>query len=744
MRPFRVHDAGRVAYHAAATVASNHLVALLGQAARLADAAGVPPAAFFPLVRATLENVETLGPEAALTGPVARGDVDTVRATSTPFPTTSSPRTARSPSKRAGSPAAMTPRCATRWRTTRDHRRRPSPTSAPPATTYRARGGTVGLVPTMGFFHEGHRSLMRAARAAHDVVVVSLFVNPTQFGPNEDLDAYPRDLDGDTAVATPRASTCCSCRRSTEMYPDGAQTTVHVAGLTERLCGASRPGHFDGVTTVVTKLFSIVGPCTAYFGRKDAQQLAVVRRMAADLDLPVEVVGCPLVREPDGLAMSSRNAYLSSDERGVPPCSPRAALGGRRGRSRESATPGCPRSFSPRSSRPSRPSASTTPRSSTRPRLQPLERIDRDAVIALAAFVGTTRLIDNIAISFDGDRPESTSACSPTRKVGDTMHRIMMKSKIHRATVTGADLNYVGSITLDPRLMELADIIEHEQVHVLDIDNGARFETYVIRGGPGDVILNGAAARLVHPGDKVIVITYAHYDEAELEAYEPLVVHVDEDNQPTVHSVAGYAATLRRNRSAPDPSRISTHDRRPRPRQRRRRPVGRGRRPAAPGSRSRCSPRASWAGRPPGTRRVAWPPRSSTTTTRPSCTAPTRSPPAAASATPTRSGCSQPRARTRARAHRRSARSSTGDRRRRSRSLARAATPVARVVHAGGDATGAEIERALVGRGPGLGRRGPRGLARHRPARRGRPRGRRDRASTPDGHRARVPRAATS
>ena len=117
------------------------------------------------------------------------------------------------------------------------------------------------------------------------------------------------------------------------------------------------------------------------------------------------------------------------------------------------------------------------------------------------------------------------------------MHRIMMKSKIHRATITGADLNYVGSITLDPRLMELADLMEHEQVHVLDIDSGLRFETYVIRGGPGDVIINGAAARLVHTGDKVIVISYAHDGVAELEAYEPLVVHVDEQNQPSVQSV---------------------------------------------------------------------------------------------------------------------------------------------------------------------------------------------------------------
>ena len=146
-----------------------------------------------------------------------------------------------------------------------------------------------------------------------------------------------------------------------------------------------------------------------------------------------------------------------------------------------------------------------------------------------------------------------STACGTRR---DTMNRIMMKSKIHRATITGADLNYVGSITLDPRLMELADLMEHEQVHVLDIDNGARFETYVIRGGPGDVIVNGAAARLVHNGDKVIVISYAHYNEAELEAYEPLVVHVDEENRPTVLSVPDVLDARAVTGDCPDPSRI--------------------------------------------------------------------------------------------------------------------------------------------------------------------------------------------
>lgn len=191
----------------------------------------------------------------------------------------------------------------------------------------RRSGARVGLVPTMGFFHAGHRSLMDAARAENDVVVVSLFVNPAQFGPAEDLAKYPRDLEGDTALAAAAGADVLFVPTVEEMYPTGSpKTTVHVAGLTAGMCGAARPTHFDGVTTVVAKLFAIVGPGRAYFGRKDFQQVAVVRRMAADLNLAVEVVGCPLVREPDGLARSSRNAYLTPDERAAAPELSRALL----------------------------------------------------------------------------------------------------------------------------------------------------------------------------------------------------------------------------------------------------------------------------------------------------------------------------------------------------------------------------------------------------------------------------------
>jgi pantoate--beta-alanine ligase len=228
-------------------------------------------------------------------------------------------------------------------------------------------------------------------------------VNPTQFGPGEDLDAYPRDLDADTAIAIAEGVDVLFMPSVAEMYPAGARTTVHVAVLTDGLCGTSRPGHFDGVTTIVAKLFSIVGPCTAYFGRKDAQQLAVVRRMAADLDLPVHVVGCPLVREPDGVAMSSRNSYLSSDDRR------RATVLIRSLRAAADAVVSGERDalavrdvlVETLASEPAvRVDYAVLVDATT---LQEVDRIEDNTLIALAAFVGKTRLIDNVVIALEGD-----------------------------------------------------------------------------------------------------------------------------------------------------------------------------------------------------------------------------------------------------------------------------------------------------------------------------------------------------
>lgn len=176
-------------------------------------------------------------------------------------------------------------------------------------------GLSVGLVPTMGYLHEGHRSLIERAVADNDRVVVSVFVNPIQFAPNEDLESYPRDIEADRALCTDAGAAMVFNPEPAEMYPQGFCTAVDMNGLKFELCGKSRPIHFSGVCTVVTKLFNIVGPDRAYFGQKDAQQLAIIRRMVRDLNMPLEVVGCPIVREEDGLAKSSRNTYLNEQER---------------------------------------------------------------------------------------------------------------------------------------------------------------------------------------------------------------------------------------------------------------------------------------------------------------------------------------------------------------------------------------------------------------------------------------------
>ena len=176
-------------------------------------------------------------------------------------------------------------------------------------------GKSIGLVPTMGYLHEGHLSLVRAAKKHTDVVVMSIFVNPLQFGPTEDFEKYPRDLKHDEALASGAGVDVIFSPVVADMYPQGYATHVNVEGLTSALCGSQRPGHFKGVTTVIAKLFNIVKPTVAYFGQKDAQQAAVIRKMTQDLNMDIEIKVMPIIRERDGLAMSSRNIYLSEDER---------------------------------------------------------------------------------------------------------------------------------------------------------------------------------------------------------------------------------------------------------------------------------------------------------------------------------------------------------------------------------------------------------------------------------------------
>jgi pantoate--beta-alanine ligase len=262
----------------------------------------------------------------------------------------------------------------------------------------RSEGKRFGFVPTMGALHEGHLSLVRAAKAKSDVVAVSIFVNPLQFGPTEDLAKYPRSFERDRELLEKEAVDILFAPQPEDMYPKGAVTYVTVEGLSEKLCGRSRPGHFRGVATVVAKLFHIVEPDLAFFGQKDAAQATIIRRMVRDLNLPVEIVVCPIIREPDGLAMSSRNVYLRPEER-------KAALVLNR-----SLTETKNRfDQGERNARKLIAAGKRVMAQESRVRLDYFEIVDpdtldpvlevtRSALVAIAALVGNTRLIDNILL----------------------------------------------------------------------------------------------------------------------------------------------------------------------------------------------------------------------------------------------------------------------------------------------------------------------------------------------------------
>jgi pantoate--beta-alanine ligase len=263
----------------------------------------------------------------------------------------------------------------------------------------RRAGHSIGLVPTMGALHEGHLSLLRAARAGNDVVVMSLFVNPAQFNDSADLAAYPRDEQRDEQLAANEGVDIVFAPPVEEVYPDGFATTVTVSGLTETLEGAQRGrGHFDGVTTVVTKLFNMVAPDVAYFGQKDAQQVAVIRRLVRDLDIPVRIEVCPTVREPDGLALSSRNALLSPADRERATALHRALEAARAAIDEGEPDPAtiAERARTELTQAEIEPEYFELVDAHT---LAPVSEIDGDVLAVVAARVGTTRLIDNQPLS---------------------------------------------------------------------------------------------------------------------------------------------------------------------------------------------------------------------------------------------------------------------------------------------------------------------------------------------------------
>lgn len=263
-------------------------------------------------------------------------------------------------------------------------------------------GKRVGFVPTMGALHEGHLSLVRTARAHADVVIVSVFVNPTQFGPAEDFSKYPRDPERDAAMLAGEKTDYIFLPSTEEMYPAGAESWVTVAGLSEKLDGRSRPGHFRGVTTVVAKLFNIVQPDFAFFGQKDAAQVAVITRMVRDLNFDVRIVVCPIVREADGLAMSSRNAYLSTEQR-------KQALVLYRSLMRVQNLVDQGESSAARLRGAGTQVMAEEPAVKLdyfeivdRETLDPVSNISAGALVAVAAYVGSTRLIDNLVVTGKG------------------------------------------------------------------------------------------------------------------------------------------------------------------------------------------------------------------------------------------------------------------------------------------------------------------------------------------------------
>jgi pantoate--beta-alanine ligase len=263
----------------------------------------------------------------------------------------------------------------------------------------RAHGRRIGLVPTMGYLHAGHLSLVALARQHSDVAVASIFVNPMQFGPNEDLDRYPRDIRRDGRLLTEAGADILFLPDPAAMYPEAFQTTVKVERVTRGLCGASRPMHFSGVTTVVAKLFHIVKPHVAIFGRKDYQQFVTIRRMVSDLDMEIEIIGAPIVREPDGLAMSSRNAYLSAAERQAALCLPRA-LASAEALVQRGEADGLRLLAAARSVIADEPLVRLEYVTLADPdTLEEVSTLGGPTLLALAAHVGNTRLIDNCILS---------------------------------------------------------------------------------------------------------------------------------------------------------------------------------------------------------------------------------------------------------------------------------------------------------------------------------------------------------
>ena len=309
---------------------------------------------------------------------------------------------------------------------------------------WKKEGKTIGLVPTMGFLHEGHASLIRKCREQNDIVVVSDFVNPTQFGPNEDLEAYPRDFERDSKLCESLGADLIFAPSPEDMYHD-PHAFVSIDTLSETLCGKTRPIHFKGVCTVVTKLFHIVAPDRAYFGEKDAQQLAIIRKMVKDLNFDIEIVGCPIVREEDGLAKSSRNTYLNDKERQAALCLSRAVKTGKEV------------IYTGADAKEVLNSMKAIIEAEPLARIdyvmmvdaltmQPIEKADRDVLVAMAVYIGKTRLIDNF--SYGVSIGKANTFTRQTIDIGSLHILCTITFQITITQVVSQNNNHIGLLTI--------------------------------------------------------------------------------------------------------------------------------------------------------------------------------------------------------------------------------------------------------------------------------------------------------
>lgn len=381
----------------------------------------------------------------------------------------------------------------------------------------RKEGNSIGLVPTMGALHEGHASLVKRSVKDNNVTVVSIFLNPTQFNDQGDLDRYPRTLEADCKLLEASGATIVFAPTVEEIYPIKDERTFEFSPQSTVMEGAKRPGHFNGVCQIVSKLFFIVKPNRAYFGEKDWQQIAVIKRLVDYVGMNIQIVECEIVRDEDGLAKSSRNTLLTKEERAIAPSIYRALS--------ESIAYSKTHSL-----KDTHDYVISQINGIEGLEVEYFQIVDGNTLLDVETWDDSAYIVGCITV-YCGNTP---IRLIDILNIKDKDMQIeVLKSKLHCVTITEANLHYMGSITIDEDLMDAANLIAGEKVQIVNNNNGERIETYIIKGerGSGCICLNGAAARRAVVGDVVIIISYAQMDFEEAKTFTPTVVFPKEGNK---------------------------------------------------------------------------------------------------------------------------------------------------------------------------------------------------------------------